>query len=144
MPVDPNSHVPIYEQIVDHIRGLIAAGAYRRHEPLPSIRALALDLLVNPNTVQRAYQELERQGMVTMRKGRGVFVAKDGEAHAQRKSEGAVYNRFSQGIVLGQSANLPSERIRGLFDKAMTCERRKPEVESADSSRSIPEPTEDS
>ena len=64
MPVDPHSHVPIYEQIVEHIHGRISTGVFRPDEPLPSIRALALELLVNPNTVQRAYHELELPGLL--------------------------------------------------------------------------------
>jgi GntR family transcriptional regulator len=116
--LDPNSHVPIYEQIVEHVRGSVAAGVYRPGETLPSIRALALELVVNPNTVQRAYQELERQGLVYTRKGLGVFVSKNGEASAQGKSEAAIYARFSEGIQLGRSANVQPQRIRATFDKA--------------------------
>ncbi len=127
MPVDPASHVPIYEQIVEHIRGLVAAGVFRPGEALPSIRALALELVVNPNTVQRAYQELERQGLVYTRKGLGAFVAKQGGLSAQSGSEAAVYNRFSQGVVLGRAANLPARRIKSIFRNAMTS---KPEEDS--------------
>ena len=119
MPVDPHSHVPIYEQIVEHIHGRIATGVFRPDEPLPSIRALALELLVNPNTVQRAYQELERQGLVYMRKGLGVFVASNGKLAARSKSEAAVRDRFIQGIDLGRAASLPEQTLRGLFDRTL-------------------------
>ena len=119
MPVDPNSHVPIYEQIVEHIHGSVAAGVYRPEESLPSIRALAVELVVNPNTVQRAYQELERQGLVYMRKGLGVFVAKNGDASARSRSEAAVRAGFSQGIRVGRTANIQEERIRAIFRKTM-------------------------
>jgi len=119
VPVDPHSHVPIYEQIIEHIHGQISAGVLRPDEALPSIRALALELLVNPNTVQRAYQELERQGVVYMRKGLGVFVASNGAISARSKSEAAVKDRFTQGIELGRSASLPEETIRCLFDRTL-------------------------
>ncbi len=119
MPVDPHSHVPIYEQIIEHIHGQISAGVLRPDEALPSIRALALQLLVNPNTVQRAYQELERQGVVHMRKGLGAFVASNGTISARSKSEAAVQDRFRQGIELGRSASLPEETIRCLFDRSL-------------------------
>ncbi len=119
MPVDPHSHVPIYEQITEHVHGRIATGVFQPDEPLPSIRALALELLVNPNTVQRAYQELERQGVVYMRKGLGVFVASNGKAAARSKSEAAVRERFGQGIDLGRSANLPEQTLRGLFNRTL-------------------------
>ncbi|MBN1514097.1 MAG: GntR family transcriptional regulator [Phycisphaerae bacterium] len=119
MPVDPHSHVPIYEQIIEHIHGRIATGVYQPDEPLPSIRALALELLVNPNTVQRAYQELERQGLVYMRKGLGVFVASNGRTTARSKSEEAVRERFSQGIDLGRSARLAEQTLRSLFNRTL-------------------------
>jgi GntR family transcriptional regulator len=119
MPVDSHSHIPIYEQIVEHICGAVAAGVYRPEEMLPSIRALSLDLVVNPNTVQRAYQELERQGLVYMRKGLGVFVAKNGDTSAQRCSEAAVRARLAQAIQLARAANLSAEQFEALFREAM-------------------------
>lgn len=119
MPVDPHSHVPLYEQIAEHVRGAVAAGVYRPEEPLPSIRVLALDLVVNPNTVQRAYQELERQGLVYTRKGLGVFVAKNGEESAQNRSEAVVRSRFVQGIGLARAASISQERVQTIFKEAM-------------------------
>jgi len=118
--VDPTSHVPLYEQIVEYVRGLVAAGVYRPGEALPSIRALALELVVNPNTVQRAYQELERQGLLHTRKGLGAFVSQNGAASAQDKSEAAVRARFAEGIQVGRAASLPAGRIRGTFEKALS------------------------
>src|SRR5688500_9426092 len=64
MRIDPGSHEPIYLQIVAEVRKSIAAGVYKSGEMLPSLRVLAVDLRVNPNTVQRAYDQLEREGAV--------------------------------------------------------------------------------
>jgi GntR family transcriptional regulator len=111
--------VPIYEQIVEHVRDSVSAGVYRPDESLPSIRELALEFVVNPNTVQRAYQELERQGLVYMRRGLGVFVAKDGGASAQSRSETAVFDRFGQGVQIARAASIPNERIEAIFRKAV-------------------------
>lgn len=119
MPVDPHHHVPIYEQIVEHICGAVTAGVYRSGEVLPSIRALALELMVNPNTVQRAYQELERQAVVQTRKGLGVFVAKNGSESAQKKSVATVYGRFCQGIDIGRAASIGPDRIQAIFRHAI-------------------------
>ena len=126
MPINPHSHVPIYEQIVEHIHGSVAAGLYRPGESLPSIRALALELVVNPNTVQRAYQELERQGLVYMRKGLGVFVATDGASVAKARAEAAVRDRFTQGIDLARSASLSEETLRNLFDHTLRDAKSRP------------------
>lgn len=126
MPVNPNSHVPIYEQIVEHICGAVAAGVYRPGESLPSIRALALQLLVTPNTVQRAYQELERDGLAFTRKGLGVFVVEDGDATARVRSEAAVRRRFTEGIALGRAARIGAERMATLFHEAVEYADKEP------------------
>ncbi len=119
MPLDPKEHLPVYEQIIEHICGLIAAGIHKPGEPLPSIRALALELIVNPNTVQRAYQELERLQLVRTRKGLGVFVTDNGFDVARRTSEAAVHARFAQGIKVGQAAKLHPGRLETIFRKAL-------------------------
>src|SRR5262249_33746504 len=73
--LDPKSGVPIYRQIQDQIRYGIASGRLCPGEQLPTGRALAVDLAVNPNTVIKAYSELERQGVLTTEQGSGTFVA---------------------------------------------------------------------
>jgi GntR family transcriptional regulator len=116
--IDPNSPVPVYLQIADHIRGAVAAGVYRPGEAIPSVRVLALDLTVNPNTVQRAFEELEREGLIEVRKGLGMFVAKNGVNAAVTQSEQAMQGAFVQAIRGGRAARIPSKRIRAAFDAA--------------------------
>jgi len=118
LSIDPNSSVPIYLQIADYIRRAVAAGVYRPGEMIPSLRVLALELTVNPNTIQRAYEELEREGMIHARKGLGMFVTKHGAKSAQSKSEEGVYASFAHGIRSGQAANMPPKHIRRVFDSA--------------------------
>ncbi|MHC4443161.1 MAG: GntR family transcriptional regulator [Planctomycetota bacterium] len=119
MSINPNSPVPIYLQIVDYISQAVASGVYRSGEKLPSLRSLALDLGVNPNTVQHAYDELEREGLVQSRKGVGIFVTKQGAKSAKSKSENSIRQTFSRGIQIGQNVNLTPERIRSVFDQAL-------------------------
>lgn len=69
---------PIYLQIMDEVRRAIVLGLTEADDALPSVRQLAADLRVNPNTVQQAYRELEREGVVYTRRGRGTFVAATG------------------------------------------------------------------
>ncbi len=124
MAVNPDSHIPIYEQIVEHVCGLIAAGVYRADEALPSVRGMALQLRVNPNTIQRAYQELERGGFIRTRKGLGVFVSTQGATSAQKKTENAILERFVEGIDLGRKTKLGPARIQTVFRRAMRSPRR--------------------
>jgi GntR family transcriptional regulator len=73
--VNTASRLPIYQQLAQQIREAIARGELRPEAGLPSVRQLSRDLVVNPNTVARAYTELEREGLLVSRPGRGIYVA---------------------------------------------------------------------
>lgn len=73
--IDYTDATPIYEQIVSKYKNLIVKGALMPNEKMPSVRNLAMDLSINPNTIQKAYAELERQEFIYTVKGRGNFVA---------------------------------------------------------------------
>ncbi|MGH7470364.1 MAG: GntR family transcriptional regulator [Longimicrobiales bacterium] len=73
--ISQNDDRPIYVQIMDEVRRAIVLGTLRPDEALPSVRQLAAELRLNPNTVQQAYRELEREGVVYVRRGQGTFVA---------------------------------------------------------------------
>ncbi len=73
--VNPSSGVPIYSQIMTQVKNAVAAGALVRDDALPSVRKLAADLGINPNTAARAYQELEREGLIRTVPGGGTFLA---------------------------------------------------------------------
>ena len=78
---------PIYEQVKDGIRHLVIANALAADEKLPSVRELAAKLAINPNTIAKAYQELEREGYVYSVSGKGTFVAKGTDAQKQRTDD---------------------------------------------------------
>lgn len=78
---------PIYEQIRDGLRKLIVTGAMQRDEKLPSVRSLAQQLSINPNTIQRAYAELESEGYIYSVPGKGSFASGDTGAEERRKQE---------------------------------------------------------
>jgi GntR family transcriptional regulator len=113
--------VPIYRQLVEQIRQAIARGRLRAGSRLPSVRVLSRELVVNPNTVARAYTELEREGVLNTRQGLGVFVAEpQGELSgtARRERLAAALDRFlTEAVHLGFSADdvmsAVAKRIRG-------------------------------
>ncbi|MGN0308025.1 MAG: GntR family transcriptional regulator [Lachnospiraceae bacterium] len=78
---------PLYEQIVDRFKHLILCGALPEDEKIPSVRSLAMELSINPNTIQKAYGELERQGFIYTVKGRGNFVSSNSGLKEARKEE---------------------------------------------------------
>lgn len=85
--VDPRSGVPIYVQLIEQVKRSVAVGALAPGERLPTVKALALDLTVNPNTVARAYRDLERDEVIETSPGRGSFVrARDGAAPLARRA----------------------------------------------------------
>jgi GntR family transcriptional regulator len=85
--IEPSDARPIYVQIMDEIKRAIVLGTVTSHELLPSVRQLAAELRVNPNTVQQAYRELERDGRVYVRRGQGTFVAEDGADRQRERLE---------------------------------------------------------
>ena len=83
--INQRSAQPIYEQILENVETLIISGALLKDEQLPSVRSVAKDLAVNPNTIQKAYGLLEERGIIYSRPGRGSFVAVEGsELKSQR------------------------------------------------------------
>ena len=118
MLIDPKSHMPIFQQIATHLRKRIQDGVYRSGEALPSLRAMAVDIQVNPNTVQRAYEVLEREGVVESRRGVGMFVSRI-DRRRQSRDEKRVGRELTATIRSAIDAGLAPERIRQVFDQAM-------------------------
>ena len=83
--IEASSPVPIYAQIVGQVRAALAGGELEAGDPLPSVRQLASELRVNPNTVAQAYAELERDGVVYVQRGRGTFASADGRPRAEER-----------------------------------------------------------
>jgi GntR family transcriptional regulator len=105
---NPSSGVPIYLQLMEQVKHAIETGALRPGDQLPGIRPLAEELVINPNTVAKAYRDLEHEGVIELRHGAGAFVA--GQARA-RKATDAI--RAGQTIV---SAAVEKLRARGVSD----------------------------
>lgn len=85
--IDYKDRRPIYEQVVEKLADLMIRGILEQNSQLPSVRSLATDLSINPNTIQRAYAELERQGYIYSVKGRGSFVAENHRIREQKRKE---------------------------------------------------------
>src|SRR4051812_27366607 len=105
---NPASGVPIYLQLMEQVRHAIETGALRPGEQLPGIRPLAEQLVINPNTVAKAYRELEHEGVLELRHGAGAFVSVNGPA---RKLTDKM--RTAQALV---AAAIDKVRERGITD----------------------------
>jgi GntR family transcriptional regulator len=108
--IAPHDARPIYLQIMDEIRRAVVLGSLGPDEPLPSVRQLAQDLRVNPNTVQQAYRELERDGVVYVRRGQGTYVTAGSRDGAERRAlldavrDRALRDAYRHGISASELA----------------------------------------
>jgi GntR family transcriptional regulator len=113
---NPASGVPIYLQLMEQVKHAIETGAVRPGEQLPGIRPLAEELVINPNTVAKAYRELEHDGVIELRHGAGAFVS--GNARAKKLTDNL---RAGQAMVAAaveklRARGLTDEEIRRLFE----------------------------
>jgi len=105
--VSPRDGVPIYQQVVNQIKYLVASGRLKQGDRLLPVRKLAEQLIVNPNTVARAYRELEAEGVVESRRGSGVFVSEGISPLAKREQNKILNERID--TLLAEAAHLNVE-----------------------------------
>jgi GntR family transcriptional regulator len=117
--VDATSFVPIYEQIKQEIGRLVATGRLKTGEPLPSIRDLAASVIVNPNTVARAYRELEQGGLIATQKGRGSFVAERARPDAAKDLRAHLARAMDEAVAEARKFGLDDDDVRSLFEDSL-------------------------
>jgi GntR family transcriptional regulator len=120
--ISPSDGVPIYLQIVNQVKYLVASGRLRPGEELPPIRVLAEQLLINPNTVARAYRELEVAGVVTKRRTAGTYVSDAGSPLARRERLRILAERADALLAEARQMNVALDQVFQLLrerDEAM-------------------------
>lgn len=115
LQLDLQSRQPIYEQLMLKLSELVILGAMKADDQLPSVRTLARDLGVNPNTVQKAYQELERRGIIYSVAGKGSFIAAGESANSMMRTRGTETLRSA--MEEGRRAGLTREDVNTLADE---------------------------
>jgi len=113
--LSPHDGVPIYLQIVNQVKYLVAAGRLAPGEELPPIRVLAERLLINPNTVARAYRELETAGVVTKRRTAGTYVSDAGSPLARREKLRILTERIDALLAEASQMNVETEELLDLI-----------------------------
>lgn len=120
LTVDSRSGVPIYLQIVDQVKRSVALGVLQGGEQLPTVKQLALDLTVNPNTVARAYRDLERDNVIETAPGRGSFVRGDGAIDSARSAAVDVArDALSIALREAKAVGLARGEVRELVDESL-------------------------
>ena len=123
------SRLPIYQQLVHQVREAIARGDLKPEEQLPSVRQLSRDLVINPNTVARAYRDLESAGVVTTRRGAGTHVSGAGSPLDRRECLDAVTRRIDALLAEARQMNIGVEEIMDLIRRRDRAMRPRPEEE---------------
>ena len=115
--LDRRSGVPAYRQIIDQVMGGIAAGTLRPGDQLPTVRQLAVDLAINPNTVVRAYRELQHEGIIALKHGSGAYVSESVgvQAKVTRKAQTIVQSALERLADFG----LTDDEVRRLVDNEL-------------------------
>lgn len=118
--IDTSSFIPIYEQVKKEMKSKISLGILKPHGALPSIRDLATELIVNPNTIARAYRELEKEGFIYTRKGKGCYVSDDSSSLIKEERTQIICRILDEAIEEAKKFNPDSAQIRKLFAKRIT------------------------
>ena len=119
--LDLHSGVPVYRQIIDQVRGGIASGSLSAGDQLPTVRQLAVDLAINPNTVVRAYRELELGGLLETHQGTGTFIStqkvRRADAERERQLAQIVCDCVARAGAAGFTVEDLIEQLRGLVNE---------------------------
>lgn len=119
LTVDPRSGVPIYLQIVEQVKRSVALGVLQAGERLPTVKQLATDLTVNPNTVARAYRDLERDSVIETAPGRGSFVRGDAQGLGRAAVADFARDALESAVREAKSVGADREQVRRLIDGAL-------------------------
>jgi GntR family transcriptional regulator len=115
--LNQSSGIPLYLQLIEQVKHAVATGALRAGDQLPGIRRLAMELVMNPNTVVRAYRELEHEGVIELKQGSGAFIREPPESRAQvmRKAQAILQPALDRLAALG----LSEEEIRRVVESEL-------------------------
>lgn len=116
--IDLDDAVPIYAQIERQIRALLGSGTWKRGHRLPSVRETAVRLEVNPLTVQKAYRNLQEEGLLESRPGAGVYVARVPQAPRAARRE-AARRALEEAVTAAAAQGLTREEVADLFDDVL-------------------------
>lgn len=117
--INPDDPVPLGEQITYRVLYAIAKGVYQPGDKLPTVRETAVRLKVNPNTVSKAFRDLERDGILVSRRGSGVFVREGALETARARRQSLVLERFERAVGEALDAGLDAEEIQEVLVEAL-------------------------
>ena len=137
--IDYKDRRPVYEQIADHYQELVITGVLAPDTPLPSVRAQAMELSINPNTIQHAYAEMERRGIIYSVKGRGSFIAGNEPLVEKRKRElmTELGSKFTEAARLGMDFHAIKTLLQQSFSDNTSKISKESKTEAPDSDKEV-------
>lgn len=133
--IDPRDGLPIYRQISNQLRYMIASGLLRQDEDLPPIRTLAAQLRVTPNTIVKAYDELEKAGVIAKRRGSGCYVSEGPPKLVDREKRRILEQRIDGLLVEARQLNYQPEELFKLIHKRLSHLTRLDDVTTSNASK---------
>lgn len=118
--IDPNSDVPIYEQIVRQVKLAVADGTLAGGQMLPSVRQLSRDIALNPNTIARAYRELQTQAILEPLRGRGMIVRRDAIESCLDARNELVAANLRAALADAFAGGMSNDQVRAIFETALS------------------------
>ncbi|HUW57966.1 MAG TPA: GntR family transcriptional regulator [Planctomycetota bacterium] len=117
--IDPHSGIPVYRQVMDQVKYYAASGALKVGAQLPSIRELSKTLSVNPTTVVKAYTELQHEGVIEMKQGKGAFVAEVGRGMSEAERRKVLERLTRQMVVEAKQMGAPADVVRRVVEEQL-------------------------
>ncbi|SER75033.1 GntR family transcriptional regulator [Salipaludibacillus aurantiacus] len=115
--IDTKSNAPLYEQIIQQVKEMCAKGLLTPDERLPSVRELSSHMVINPNTVSKAYQELERQGIIVTVRGRGTFISKKTDRTSDPGRLKAIRESLKEAVIENYYAGYSKKELIKLLEE---------------------------
>jgi GntR family transcriptional regulator len=124
LSLDPRSGVPVYRQIIDQVQGGMASGTLAAGDQLPTVRQLAVDLAINPNTVLRAYRELELGGLLETQQGTGTFITQKKVKRDQAERARQLNQLAGEFVARAGAAGFTVEELLDVLRELVAAPRR--------------------
>lgn len=119
LQVNPRSAVPVYQQVVEGVKAAVAKHLLSPGDRLPSVRELAIELVLNPNTVAKAYRELEHERLIEVQRGRGTFIARPAGIPNKKERIEQIRETMTRLLVESHHLQLSDEQLLEMFRDVM-------------------------
>ena len=113
--INPYTGIPLYVQVAEQIKKAVITGVLKEGEQLPPVRRLAVELLINPNTIVRAYQELEKEGIITTKKGSGTFIAPAAKKLKKVQKEEGIKRKIRELLAEARFLEIDKEDLKKMI-----------------------------